>query len=106
MGARVSAFRDPVTLAVGALAVHRLTRLVVEDELTGPARERITRWADGDAHRPARPLVSYLLTCPWCISVWAAAGWAALTATAPAAAAPAGAVLAWSTATGLLSSLE
>jgi hypothetical protein len=39
-------------------------------------------------------------------SVWVAAGWAALTVTAPAVAAPAGAVLAWSTVTGLLSSLE
>jgi hypothetical protein len=95
-----------VTLTVGALAVHRLTRLLIEDEVTDPARTRIRRWADGTAEREAHPAVTYLLTCPWCVSVWVAAGWAALTAAAPAAASTAGAVLAWSSAAGLLSSLE
>lgn len=99
MGVRLSSFRDPAALAVGALAVHRLTRLVVEDEVTRPARERLT------AAAPEGRL-AYFLTCPWCVSMWVAAGWAALTAAAPAVAAPAGAALAWSSATGLLSSLE
>lgn len=106
MGARLTAFRDPATLAVGALAVHRLTRLVTEDEATRRLRERILRWANGDLYREAHPAVAYLLTCPWCVSVYAAAGWAALVAAAPAVAAPAGAALAWSSAAGLLSSLE
>lgn len=106
MGARLSVLRDPAALLVGALAVHRLTRLAVEDEVTRPLRERITRWAEGTAERRAAPSVSYFVTCPWCVSVWVAAGWAALTVTAPAVAAPAGAVLAWSSAAGLLSSLE
>jgi hypothetical protein len=105
-GSRLDRFRDPALLAVGALAVHRLTRLVIEDEVTSPVRARIRRWSDGTAERPAHPAVSYFLTCPWCVSVWVAAGWATLTATAPAVAAPAGAVLAWSSAAGLLSSLE
>jgi hypothetical protein len=97
--------RDPVTLTVGALAVHRLTRLAVEDEAARPLRERITAWADG--HGDATSVsVRYLLTCPWCVSVYVAAGWAALTASAPAVAVPAGAALAWSSVTGLLSSLE
>jgi hypothetical protein len=54
MGA-LARLRDPVTLTVGALAVHRLTRLVTEDEVTRPLRERITAWADGasDAQPPS-----------------------------------------------------
>jgi hypothetical protein len=105
-GARLDRFRDPALLATGALAVHRLTRLVIEDEVTSPVRARIRRWAEGTAEREAHPAVSYLLTCPWCVSVYVAAGWAALLAAAPAVAAPAGAALAWSSAAGLLSSLE
>jgi hypothetical protein len=105
MGA-LARLRDPVTLTVGALAVHRLTRLVTDDELTRPLRQRLTRWAAGDASRPARPSVGYLLTCPWCMSVYVAAGWAALAASASAVAVPAGAALAWSSVTGLLASLE
>lgn len=91
--------RDPVTLAVGALAVHRLTRLAVEDEVTRPARERITAAApDGR--------LAYFVTCPWCVSMWVGAAWAALAVAAPAVAAPVGAALAWSSLTGLLSTLE
>lgn len=92
-------------LAVGALAVHRLTRLVTEDEVTRPLRD----WADGlTAEGPLQEQtrLGYFLTCPWCVSVWAAAGWLALTAAAPRVARPLGAVLAWSSATGLLSSWE
>lgn len=99
MRLRLSSFRDPATLLVGALAVHRLTRLVTEDEVTRPVRERVQ-----DAAPEGR--LAYLLTCPWCVSVWIGAGWAALTAAAPAVAAPAGAALAWSSVTGLLSSWE
>jgi hypothetical protein len=106
MGARWSALRDPVSLTVGALAVHRLTRLVTDDELTRPLRERAAEWARGDAHRAARPRLGYLLHCPWCVSPYVAAAWAALTVTAPPAAAAAGAVLAWSSVTGLLASME
>jgi hypothetical protein len=106
MGARLSALRDPITLAVGALAVHRLTRLAVEDEVTRPLREKITAWAEGTAERKAAPSLSYFVTCPWCVSMYVAAGWAALTVTAPAAAATAGAVLAWSSVTGVLASVE
>jgi hypothetical protein len=106
MGARWSALRDPVSLTVGALAVHRLTRLVTEDELTRPLRERAAEWARGDAHRAARPRLGYLLTCPWCVSVYVAAAWAALTVTAPAAAAPPGPSSPGPSVTGLLASLE
>jgi len=99
MGARLSVLRDPAALAVGALAVHRLTRLAVEDEITRPLRERIT-----DAAPDGR--LAYLVTCPWCVSMWIGAGWAVLTAAAPGVASAAGAALAWSSATGLLSAME
>lgn len=90
---------EPLDLAVGALAVHRLTRLAVEDEVTRPARERIQEAAPEGR-------LAYFVTCPWCVSVWVGAAWAALSAVAPRAARPLGAVLAWSTVTGLLSSWE
>lgn len=92
-----SALRDPVTLAVGALTVHRLTRLLADDEITRPLRDRVGRLGDR---------ATYLAHCPRCISLHVAVGWAVLTVTAPAVAAPVGAVLAWSAVAGLLSSLE
>jgi hypothetical protein len=102
--ARLSALRDPVALAVGALAVHRLTRLVTEDTITAPLRVRVARWGGSTVADPSR--AETFINCPWCVSVWVAAGWATLTAAAPAVASTAGAVLAWSSAAGLLSSLE
>lgn len=93
-----SALRDPVVLAVGGLAVHRLTRLLVEDEILRPVRERI---APDDESR-----LAYFVTCPWCVSIYVAVGWAGLSTVAPRAARAVGAVLAWSAASGLLSSWE
>jgi hypothetical protein len=57
MGA-LARLRDPVTLTVGALAVHRLTRLAVEDELTRPLRERITAGPRGPGPAPAPRLAT------------------------------------------------
>lgn len=98
--------RDPLALTVGALATHRLTRLLVEDEITRPAREAVQQWARGTATRAARPHIEYLTTCPWCVSMYVGLGWALLTARAPRLSAAAGTVLAWSSVTGLLASWE
>jgi hypothetical protein len=99
MASRVaSVLRDPVTLAVGGFAVHRLTRLAVSDKITEPLRDRV---APDEESR-----LAYFVTCPWCVSIWVAAGWALLAVTAPSVAAPVGAALAWSSVTGLLSSVE
>lgn len=57
-----------------ALAVQRLTQLLVEDELTRPVREAITRWAAGAEEFSFRDRVAVLSSCPACMSVWAAAG--------------------------------
>lgn len=49
-------------LVVGALAVSRVSRLVVDDEVTRPVRERA--WG-------VHPKLGYLLSCPYCVAVWA-----------------------------------
>ena len=91
---------DPVLLVLYALAVYRLTRLVVADELTAGPRERIlTRVQD-------RPLLAYLVTCPWCISIWLALAWVLLASLLPPVAWYAGAVLAFSAVAGLLAGKE
>jgi hypothetical protein len=98
MGSRVvPVLRDPVTLIVGALATHRLTRLIVADTITDPPRARLVE-------RGGR--LAELITCYWCTGMYVAAGWALLTVTAPTVAATAGAALAWSSVTGLLASME
>jgi hypothetical protein len=51
---------------IKALATWRLTELVVEDELTRPLREAVTkRWPGSRA--------AYVATCKRCVSVWAGA---------------------------------
>lgn len=75
-------------LAVLALASYRATRLMTDDTLTLPLRDRLYRWAWDDEHpvanretgqlepRPRAPLRTYvyeLVTCSWCLGVWVAA---------------------------------
>jgi hypothetical protein len=101
------ALADPVALTVGALAVYRATRLLVDDEVSAPVRDRIEAWAVGDsttADEESR--LAYFVRCPWCVSVWVGAAWVGLTVAAPRVARFAGAALAWSAVSGLLSSRE
>lgn len=56
-------------VAVDVLATYRLTRLVVEDVITAPAREKIF-----EKYPPNEDKWSYALTCPWCASIWLGAG--------------------------------
>jgi hypothetical protein len=106
MGPTVRALHDPVQLTLAALAVFRMTRLVVEDEVTRRPRERLTGWAAGTAERRARPGVSFFVTCPWCVSFWLAVVWVAALILVPTVALGADAVLALSAVAGLLSSWE
>jgi hypothetical protein len=53
----------PIVLAL--LAIWRLARLLIVDEITRPLREAVIA-RGGDK-------LAYLVTCPWCISVWV--GW-------------------------------
>lgn len=47
-----------------ALATYRLTKLVREDKLTEPLRDRV------HAHSGPDGALSYLVTCPWCLSIY------------------------------------
>jgi hypothetical protein len=55
---------DPVALVVIALAVVRLTGLVIEDEVTEPIREWVLDRVPDDGK------LAYLITCPWCVSIY------------------------------------
>lgn len=57
-------------LVIDALAVHRLTCLVVDDVILDGPRDAVGRWAETNGH----PKVDYWLGCHWCVSMWVAAG--------------------------------
>lgn len=52
--------------AILALAVYRLSRLVVEDTIFEGIRDKI--WSK----YPPSTKLGYLLTCYWCTSIWVA----------------------------------
>jgi uncharacterized protein DUF1360 len=53
-------------MVVAALAVARITRLLVDDQLTISYRQWVNRkWGDSSWQ-------SYLAHCPWCTSIWIA----------------------------------
>lgn len=54
---------DAAGLVLDAVAVRRVTRLIVDDELTRPLREAAGRRS---------PLLGYLVSCRSCSSVWSA----------------------------------
>jgi hypothetical protein len=65
-----------VKLLVDVAATARLTRLVLDDEITAPAREKaLEALIDLGERRPdLKPVtdkLEYLLSCPWCVSIYA-----------------------------------
>lgn len=64
---------NALTLLVCALAVFRLTHLLVDDAIMAPVRDAVSRNARGRV----------FITCPWCVSIWAGAGVVALQALLP-----------------------
>jgi hypothetical protein len=57
----------PVLLLVLGLACARLTRLIIEDEITSPIRRwAVRRWGENG-------MIPYLLHCRWCVGMWVAA---------------------------------
>ena len=51
-------------VGVRTAAAWRITKLITEDEITRPMREKVDElWPDSK--------VSYLVNCPACVSVWA-----------------------------------
>lgn len=61
---------NPVVLV---LATQRLTKLVVEDEITKPVRQAIDAWAADLPQNILRERINYAVNCGACSSVWAAA---------------------------------
>ena len=61
----------PVLLIVYALAVARITGLIVSDTITEPARDALIGWLD-DRPKTAGAALATLITCPWCASIWVA----------------------------------
>lgn len=59
----------PALLIVYALAVARVTGLIVQDAITEGPRDRLIAWLDDRPHT-AGAFVAALLDCPWCASVW------------------------------------
>jgi len=82
---------------IDALAVYRITRLVVADKVTEPIRERV--WEE----RGAEKGLGYFVTCPWCVSFWVGAGAVAARQVAPSAWEPFARVMAASAVTGIVS---
>ena len=52
---------------IAGLATYRLTRLIVDDEILAPIRNRIFNRFD-----PEYSKFGYVLTCTWCSSIWVA----------------------------------
>jgi hypothetical protein len=79
-------------LALGAMATHKLSRLLSKDKVTSAVRAPFTRY-EGEGG-PAEVLerarghglrraVGELLTCPYCLGLWVAAAYCAGIAVAP-----------------------
>lgn len=64
-----SCWLQPVSSAVSVLtdivATYRLTKLIMEDKITEDFRNLIYEKFPKDSK------LSYLIGCPWCISIWA-----------------------------------
>lgn len=83
---------------VDALATHRLTKLMVDDYITEPLREKVYE-KFGD---PEDSKISYLAACPWCVSIYVGIGVVAARTIAPKAWRPLAYALAFSSVTGLI----
>ena len=59
---------EPLADVRDALAVYRLTKLVIDDELLSDVRNAVFAKFPPDSTK-----LGYLLTCPWCASMWLAA---------------------------------
>lgn len=68
-----------LTLLTDALATHRLTKLIIDDKLTEDLRDKVfARFGNPDDSK-----ISYLITCPWCVSIYVGAGVAVIRSVAP-----------------------
>jgi len=56
---------DPVDFTADVLAVYRLTKLVIDDEIFADIRDRFF-----DRYPPDSTKLGFLASCPWCVSVY------------------------------------
>lgn len=72
-------------LATAGLASARLARLVSEDTLTAPARDRlvVTTMSPSPTTAAAADLALTAIECPWCVTVWSSAVVAVVARTRP-----------------------
>lgn len=61
-----------IMFVLAALALARITRLITTDKIGEPLRMAVLNWRGQDS------MVTYLLFCPWCISMWLAPAAAAV----------------------------
>jgi uncharacterized protein DUF1360 len=94
--------RDGLVLVVDFLATYRLTTLIKDDKITEDLRRMVFR-RFGEPDEEHSHKVSYLLNCPWCLSVYFAAGVVVARHFRPRVWSPVAKVLALSALTGLVS---
>jgi hypothetical protein len=59
-----------LTLVVDALATYRFQKLIRDDKITEDLRNKIfEKYGEPHQHK-----LSYLVTCPWCLSIYAGLG--------------------------------
>lgn len=83
-------------LLLDILAVYRLTKLVLDDQIMAEVREKI--W---EKFPPESTKIGYLITCPWCTSIWMGAAIFALRKASPESATYVSSLLASSAITGI-----
>lgn len=86
-----------VHLVLLALAVFRITRLIMQDEISEPFREWVWK-----KYPPNTTKIGYLISCPWCLSIWVAVFLVVLYVFVPWIAIPVAAVFALSAVAGLI----
>jgi hypothetical protein len=59
-------------LVLDLLATYRLTTLIKDDKIAEPFRHGVFRRFGSPAHEDSHK-ISYLVTCPWCLSIYFAA---------------------------------
>lgn len=83
---------EPGDLALGALATHKLARLLSKDKVTSAVRAPFTRYegegGPAEVRESARGhglrrAIGELLSCPYCLGLWVAAAFTAGMAVAP-----------------------
>jgi hypothetical protein len=62
----------PLVLLIYALAVARLTGLIVEDDILSIPRDALLGWLD-PTPKSIGSHIATLITCYWCMSIWVAA---------------------------------